>query len=40
VQVTTRTARTDPAAIANFAMAQEKRFILGEERRFLTPVVA
>ena len=30
--------RTDPAGVANFAMAQEKRFILSEERTFLTPV--
>lgn len=32
--------RTDPAGAANFAMAQEKRFILSEERTWLTPVVA
>lgn len=32
--------RTDPAAQANFALAQEKRFILSEERTFLTPVTA
>ncbi len=32
--------RTDPAGLANFAMAQEKRFILSEERTFLTPVTA
>jgi hypothetical protein len=31
--------RTDPAGMANFAMAQEKRFILSEERTWLTPVV-
>jgi hypothetical protein len=30
--------RTDPAGSANFAMAQEKRFILAEERTWLTPV--
>ena len=28
----------DPAGAANFAMAQEKRFILSEERTWLTPV--
>lgn len=28
----------DAAGAANFAMAQEKRFILSEERTFLTPV--
>lgn len=32
--------KTDPAGAANFAMAQEKRFILAEERTFLTPVTA
>lgn len=32
--------RSDPAGMANFAMAQEKRFILSEERTFLTPVAA
>ena len=32
--------RADPAGMANFAMAQEKRFILSEERTFLTPVTA
>ena len=32
--------KTDPAGAANFAMAQEKRFILSEERTFLTPVTA
>lgn len=32
--------KTDPAGAANFAMAQEQRFILGEERTFLTPVTA
>jgi hypothetical protein len=31
--------RTDPAGAANFALAQEKRFILSEERTWLTPVV-
>jgi hypothetical protein len=31
---------TDPAGRANFAMAQEKRFILSEERTWLTPVSA
>ena len=31
--------RTDPAGAANFAMAQAKRFILSEERTWLTPVV-
>ena len=30
--------RTDAAGAANFAMAQEKRFILSEERTWLTPV--
>jgi hypothetical protein len=30
--------KADPDARANFAMAQEKRFILSEERSFLTPV--
>ncbi len=30
--------RSDPAGAANFAMAQEKRFILSEERTWLTPV--
>ena len=30
--------RTDPDGAANFAMAQEKRFILSEERTWLTPV--
>jgi len=30
--------RTDPAGAANFAMAQEKRFILSEERTWLAPV--
>jgi len=32
--------KTDPAGRANFAMAQEKRFILSEERTWLTPVAA
>lgn len=32
--------KTDPAGAANFAMAQEQRFILGEERTFLAPVTA
>jgi hypothetical protein len=32
--------RTDPAGMANFAMAQEKRFILSEERTFLRQVEA
>ncbi len=32
--------KTDPAGAANFAMAQEKRFIVSEERTFLTPVTA
>jgi hypothetical protein len=32
--------RTDPAATANFADAQGKRFILSEERTFLQPVTA
>ena len=32
--------RTEPAGAANFQMAQEKRFILSEERTFLTPVEA
>jgi hypothetical protein len=30
--------RADPAGMANFRMAQEKRFILSEERTFLQPV--
>ncbi|HUO12799.1 MAG TPA: NIPSNAP family protein [Caulobacteraceae bacterium] len=30
--------RTDPAAVANFREAADKRFILSEERTFLTPV--
>ena len=30
--------KADPAGAANFAMAQEKRFILSEERTFLRPV--
>ena len=30
--------RADPAGIANFRTAQEKRFILSEERTFLEPV--
>ncbi len=30
--------RTDPAGAANFALAQAQRFILREERTFLTPV--
>ncbi|RAK64358.1 NIPSNAP family protein [Phenylobacterium kunshanense] len=30
--------KTDPAGAANFAMAEEKRFILSEERTWLTPV--
>jgi hypothetical protein len=30
--------KTDPAGAKNFAMAQQKRFILSEERTFLTPV--
>jgi len=32
--------KADPAGGANFATAQEKRFILSEERTFLTPVAA
>jgi hypothetical protein len=32
--------RTDGAAMANFGDAQAKRFILSEERTFLTPVEA
>lgn len=32
--------RQDPASLANFRMAQEKRFILEETRTFLTPVQA
>lgn len=32
--------KTDAAGAANFRMAQEKRFILGEERTFLRPVTA
>ena len=31
--------RSDPEGVANFAMAQEKRFILSEARTWLTPVV-
>ena len=30
--------KTDPAGAANFRMAQERRFILSEERTFLRPV--
>ena len=30
--------RADPAGMANFRMAQDKRFILSEERTFLQPV--
>ena len=30
--------KADPAGAANFRMAQEKRFILSEERTFLRPV--
>lgn len=30
--------KTDPAGAANFASAQRERFILSEERTFLTPV--
>jgi len=32
--------KADPAGAANFRMAQEKRFILSEERTFLRPVTA
>lgn len=32
--------RRDPAAMANFAFAEEKKFILREERTFLTAVPA
>jgi len=32
--------KTDPAGLANFRMAQDKRFILEETRTFLTPVAA
>jgi hypothetical protein len=32
--------RADPAGRANFEMAQAGRFILSEERTFLTPVAA
>lgn len=32
--------KADPAGIANFRMAQEKRLILEETRTFLTPVMA
>jgi len=32
--------RTVPAGAANFALAQAQRFILREERTFLTPVTA
>jgi len=32
--------KADPAGAANFRMAEEKRFILSEERTFLTPVTA
>lgn len=30
--------KADPAGAANFVLAQEKRFILSEERTWLTPV--
>jgi hypothetical protein len=30
--------KSDPAGAANFAMAQEKRFIVSETRTWLTPV--
>ena len=30
--------KTDPAGAANFAMAQDQRFILSERRTFLEPV--
>lgn len=30
--------KTDPAGAANFAMAQAQKFILSEERTWLTPV--
>ena len=30
--------RTDPAGMANFRFAQDRRFILSEERTFLQPV--
>ena len=32
--------RTDPAAMANFGDARDRRFILSEERTFLKPVTA
>jgi len=32
--------RSDPAAVANFRTAQDRRFILEETRSFLTPVAA
>ena len=32
--------KADPAGAANFELAQARRFILSEERTFLTPVVA
>jgi hypothetical protein len=32
--------RADPAGAANFRAAQDRRFILSEERTFLTPVSA
>jgi NIPSNAP protein len=32
--------KTDPAGMANFRDAQKNRFILSEERTFLTPVAA
>ena len=32
--------KADPAGLANFRAAQEKRFILSEARTFLKPVVA
>jgi hypothetical protein len=32
--------RTDPAGMANFAMAREQKFILSEERTFLRQVEA
>jgi hypothetical protein len=32
--------RADAASMANFRMSKERRFILSEERTFLTPVTA
>ena len=32
--------KADPAGMANFRLARDQRFILSEERTFLTPVTA